>query len=204
MSFPSPDPPAPDGTELLVRRAKARDRDAIADLCVRYRERLRVALRRMLGPEYRALLLDSEDAVQDAIVGAIGSLDGFEYRGEGSFLAWVLRIAEREMLMRLRARRTQKRDGAREQRLGTEDEPAAGGASPSEFAVGAETEARIRICLERLAPREREVLQLRRYLDLAHAEIAEAMALPSEGAARALLSRAQARLAALLETEPER
>ncbi len=191
-------------SEILVRRARAHDRDAIAALYARYRERLRAALRRMLGAEYRALLLDSEDAVQDAILVALDGLDGFEYRGEGSFLAWILRIAEREVLMRVRARRTRKRDHAREQRLDDDAEPVALEPTPSELAVGHETEQRIRACLDRMATQEREVLVLRRYLDLPHDEIARSLELPSTGAARALLSRAQARLADLLEQDETR
>ena len=56
-------------------------------------------------------------------------------------------------------------------------------------------------CLERLGEREREVIILRRYLDLSADEIQVEMKLPSPGAARALLSRAQAQLAAHLDRE---
>jgi RNA polymerase sigma-70 factor (ECF subfamily) len=191
----------PTASHILVARAQRRDSAAIAILFERYRDKLRLALRRRLGDQYRRALLDSEDAVQDGILAALGSLDQFEYRGSGSFLAWVLRVAEREVLQRVRAQQAQMRDRTRQVDLAEADDPTDRHASPSEIAAAHETEARIQQCLEQLGEREREVIVLRRYLDLDADEIRVEMKLPSPGAARALLSRAQARLALLLDTQ---
>jgi DNA-directed RNA polymerase specialized sigma24 family protein len=57
---------------------------------------------------------------------------------------------------------------------------------------------RIRIALQQLPDREREIIVLKRYLELDTNEICAEMGLATEGAVRALLSRAQARLAGLL------
>ncbi|MBM3961917.1 MAG: sigma-70 family RNA polymerase sigma factor, partial [Planctomycetes bacterium] len=98
-----------DNTRNLVSRALEQDRDAIDQLFQRYRDRLRAALRKLIGPKYRALLADSEDATQDAILSALKRLHQFEYRGDGSFLAWLLKGAEYEIVRRIRAIETQKR-----------------------------------------------------------------------------------------------
>ena len=76
-----------DQTRTLVNRALEQDRAAVDQLFERYRDRLRSALRKLIGPKYRTLLADSEDATHDAILSALKRLHQFEYRGEGSFLA---------------------------------------------------------------------------------------------------------------------
>lgn len=184
---------------VLVKRAQRRDPRAISALFERYRDRLRGALRKKLGDKYRRALLDSEDAVQDGILAALGSIERFEYRESGSFLAWLLRLAETEVLQRLRSQRALMRDRDREVALDAARHEPGQDASPSEIAAGRETEAMIARCLEQLAAREREVIVLRRYLELSTDEIQEELGLPTAGAVRALLSRAQARLAVLLE-----
>lgn len=54
-------------------------------------------------------------------------------------------------------------------------------------------------CLLRMPDPERQVILLRRYLGAEFGEIQDELELPSPGAARALLSRAQTRLAQLLD-----
>lgn len=191
-------------TRTLVARAQEHDEQALAELFDLHRETLRRALRRRLGDAWRRELLDSEDAVQDGILAALRDLDRFEYGGEGSFLAWLLRVAERRVLERLRAARAQKRDAARARPLDTARDLESPEATPSEFATAHETEVRLARCLELLPEREREVIFLRRYLDLSHEDIRFELGLPSNGAARALLSRAQAKLAVLLDAESAR
>lgn len=62
---------------------------------------------------------------------------------------------------------------------------------------------RVRAALQRLPDREREVIMLRRYLELENEEICNELGLPSAGAVRALLSRAQARLSEMLTEEED-
>lgn len=190
-----------DNTKSLVSRALEQDRDAIDLLFQRYRDRLRAALRKLIGPKYRLLLADSEDATHDAILSALRRLHQFEYRGEGSFLAWLLKGAEYEIIRRIRALETKKRTAAGGL-IGIDDQVAeqvsAKEATPSQVHDETELAERIRVALQQLPDREREVIVLRRYLELDTDEICAEMGLPTEGAVRALLSRAQARLAGLL------
>jgi RNA polymerase sigma-70 factor (ECF subfamily) len=193
-----------ENTRTLVVRAQAGDRVALDTLFGRHLARLRAALRRRLGPRYRGSLLDSEDAVQDAALAALRRFPAFEYRGSGSFLAWLLKGAEFEVRHRLReqaARKPGLRDGPEAQQV---DEDAlrqapARGESPSQIAAAHELEDRVMACVEKLPPQQRDALVLRRYFGLSTDEIREEMGVGTAGAVRALLSRAQARLAGLLE-----
>ena len=195
-----------DNTRNLVSRALDQDRDAIDLLFQRYRDRLRNALRKLIGPKYRLLMADSEDATHDAILSALKRLHQFEYRGEGSFLAWLLKGAEYEIVRRIRALETKKRtaigglvglDENIEQMIPAKD------ATPSQNHDESELAERVRLALQQLPDREREIIVLRRYLELDTDEICAEMGLPTEGAVRALLSRAQARLSGLLSRTPE-
>jgi RNA polymerase sigma-70 factor (ECF subfamily) len=78
------------------------------------------------------------------------------------------------------------------------EEPAAGAATPSQVAAGHELEESIERCIASLPDKERDVIFLRRYLGLSTEEIRAELELPTEGSVRALLSRAQARLASRL------
>jgi RNA polymerase sigma-70 factor (ECF subfamily) len=195
-----------DNTRNLVSRALEQDRAAIDLLFQRYRDRLRGALRKLIGPKYRLLLADSEDATHDAILSALRRLHQFEYRGEGSFLAWLLKSAEYEIVRRIRALETRKRtatggvvslDDQLEQAVPADD------ATPSQLHDESELAERIRVALQQLPDREREIIVLRRYLELDTDEICAEMGLPTEGSVRALLSRAQARLSGLLSRTQE-
>ncbi len=187
-------------TRILVSRAQNDDREAIDRLFERYHEPLKHALRKLMGERYRHSLNDSEDALQDAVVSALKSIRRFEYRGQGSFLAWLLRCAESEILHRLRAASAQKRDMNRLRHLEESEipEPHAVDTSASQAARGKEMEQRLSECLDRLPERESSVIVLRRYLGLDMEDIRIELDLPTAGAARALLSRAQAKLAAMM------
>lgn len=188
-----------DQTRSLIVRARQQDQAAIEELFARYRDRLHHAIGRLLGPRYRASIADSEDAVHDAILASLGRLDSFDYDVSGSFLAWLLRSADFQVRMRLRALATQKRGGNQVRSLeGVGVNQAAPVDTPSEVVAGQEEEERLLACMERLAPREREIILLRRYLALDMEEICQELDLPSPGAGRALLSRAQTHLAGML------
>lgn len=76
-------------------------------------------------------------------------------------------------------------------------------ATPSQVHDETELAERIRVALQQLPDREREIIVLKRYLELDTDEICAEMGLPTEGAVRALLSRAQARLSGLLSRPQE-
>ena len=147
-----------ENTRSLVARALANDGDAVETLFQRYRERLRSALRKLVGPKYRLLLADSDDATQDAILSALRRLGQFEYRGDGSFLAWLLKGAEFEILRRVRALETRKRSGPqRDVELDTQLVRMLPGddKTPADLVAEQEMAERVRAALTRLPDRER-------------------------------------------------
>lgn len=198
--------PVDENTRSLVGRALANDPSAVDKLFRRYRERLRAALRKLIGPKYRLLQADSEDAAHDAILSALGRLHQFEYRGDGSFLAWLLKSAEFEIIRKIRMLETRKRTatgGIVQLDTNVAQVVTSRDAAPDALAQEQELAEQVRQALQKLPDREREVIVLRRYMELDTDEICQELGLPTAGAVRALLSRAQARLAMMLAPKEE-
>src|SRR5215471_13184410 len=95
----SDEPSAEPEDEALLSAARNGDSDAFGELVERHRA---ACLRRA------TLMLrnrgDAEDEVQNAFWKAFQRLD--QYRGEGSFGAWLSRIVENQCLMRIREERS--------------------------------------------------------------------------------------------------
>ena len=181
-------PEAPD-LDDLVRSAQAGDRQAFHDLVVAAQTEVR------LFAAARAPNLDlAEEAVQAGFVTAYERLH--DYQPRGTFVPWVKGIVLNRLREELRTRR----------RLGGNDlldqllvEPAAN-ASEEAIATTADEEiARLRCCLERLAPRARLMLA-RRYTDgLPVARLAQHFH-QSEAAITGLLHRIRRSLRTCIET----
>lgn len=179
-------------TKTLLDRARNDDAAAADELFRRHRARLATGLRR----KYRAGAGEPDDLVQDAVLLAFRNLSRFEYRGKGSFLAWLFSCADLEFRRAWRHAHADKRDEGRNAAPpATGWAPPDAGPSPSEAVRGAELGERLRRLIDELPEREREALVLRRFLGLDAEAIRVELELPSAGAARALLSRAQVRLA---------
>lgn len=190
-----------DRTLDLVNKARESDMEAIGALFERYREPLRLAIGKMLGPRYRLLGADSEDAAQDAILKALGRIEDFEYRGDGSFLAWLLKTAHFEVLNKIRYHERKRRSpegSAKAVGMDEAGDQAADLTAVPDRVSKHERNAMIVACLDELPEREREIIVLRRFMELEMSDICGELDLPSPSAARALLSRAQARLMGVL------
>ena len=79
-------------SELLDLAAR-RDHAAMKAIYDRYVEYLAAACARYVGDEN-----DRKDVLQEAFIKVFTSLDKFEFRGEGSFKAWMVRITVNEAL----------------------------------------------------------------------------------------------------------
>jgi len=88
-------------TEELIRAAREGDVRAWEALDKRYRVALSLFLRRKIPPKLRPRF-DTEDLLQSAFLCAFSELNRYEYRGEGSFLSWMITILSNRLTSRLR------------------------------------------------------------------------------------------------------
>ena len=159
---------------VLVERFQAGDREAFDDLYLRYFERLRRFCQRRVGDAHEA-----EELAQEAFVRALRAMPAFE--GERRFYPWMTVIASR--LCVDAHRRRDRTSPVAEIDLGSVD--------ANHDAVFAEVDARyLGMAMERLAPRHREVLQLREFEGWSYQRIAAHYDV-TMGTVEALLHRAR-------------
>src|SRR5262245_55126377 len=97
---------------VLAERAKAGDADALDSLIEMHTPALRIAIDAKLSPQWRRLF-DADDVLVEALAEAYRSFPNFEYRGTGSFLAWLKQIAMRDLTDEVRKYLTDRREGDR-------------------------------------------------------------------------------------------
>lgn len=142
----------------LCALAVAGERAAFGELVRRHSSAVRALLRRM-----GAQGSEADDVAQDAFVTAFRSIADF--RGEGTFAAWLRRIAARLWLRRLQ----------RDRRLAA---LAQAEAPVTEFAPAADGRIDLDGALKALSAPERLCVSLCYGAGLSHAEAAEALNLP--------------------------
>lgn len=144
----------------LASLAAAGDRAAFGELVRRHGSAVRGLLRRMGAPAAEA-----DDVAQDAFLTAFERIA--EFRGEGTYAAWVKKIAARIYLRRLQ----------KERRLAS---LAAEAEDDNAVAVQPDTAGRIDLDegLKALSPAERLCVSMCYGAGLSHAEAADALNLP--------------------------
>jgi RNA polymerase sigma-70 factor (ECF subfamily) len=180
----------------LVGRAKAGDAAAWNRLYGMYKDDLERRIRARMGRDLRGRV-DEADVMQTVWGEAIGSLERFEYRGQGSFLAWISAIVRHKI-----ARKAGEEGRRGRQVAGTAGLGILGAAQADEPGISTAAQDNERLELLRRALRgltdgEREVLQLSFFAGLKHREVGEQLGI-SEDAARLRVSRAEAALARAL------
>ena len=190
-----------DGSEALVRGAAQGDRPSIDGLLADNLPRLQAYVRLQAGDLVRARE-GMSDLVQSVCLELLEGLDdGFEYRGEAAFRAWLYTAASRKIADRARYWRAKKRDVAREvpQARGEGDRADellgfyGSFCTPSRVVAAKEEVERVEQAFEELPEHYRAVIMDSRILGMSHQEIAERMG-KSPGAVRVLLHRALAEL----------
>jgi len=176
-------------TSSLLARARAGDRQALDDLFGRYLPLLRRWTSGRL-PRWARDLAETQDLVQETLVQVFKRIDGFEYRGEGAFQAYL----RQAVMNRLRneIRRVDRRPVHEEVTESIED----AGVSPLEAAIGAGALEDYERALQGLPNQDREAIVARVELGLSYAELAAVLGKPSANAARMAVSRALVRLSA--------
>jgi len=163
-----------DRDRRLVLRHQQGDVEAFDELYRRYRERLVAFCARRVGDHAAA-----EELAQDAFVKALGAMPRFS--GERRFYPWMTVIAHRLCIDHHR----------RTSRVEPTAEVDAGLVEPDHDAVFASVDRdHLAGALERLAPRHREILELREGRGWSYAEIADHLDVPLT-TVEALLHRAR-------------
>jgi RNA polymerase sigma factor (sigma-70 family) len=175
MERPAPVEGRPLEDAELVRRAREGDDDAYGDLVKRYGD-------------------EAEDAAQEAFVKAYYALPRF--RIEAPFKPWLLRIVANEARNRARSGRRRERLALRSAAVSDRD----AAPSPETAALALEDREALVAALNRLEPRDREVIGYRFLLGLSEAETAAVLDV-RPGTAKSRLSRAMAKLRVVLEEE---
>jgi RNA polymerase sigma-70 factor (ECF subfamily) len=116
---------------------------------------------------------DAEDVTADIFVRVVESLDRFEYRGEGSFAAWLFRIAQNHVNDFYR---TIRRKGEPLPLHDIHNIPSEA-IAPDTSVIEQERDARLRQMIETLSPRRQEIIRLRFFAGLRNQEIAAVLGL---------------------------
>lgn len=177
-----------DSSFELIQRAQRGDRDALNRLLERYLPRLRRWARGRLPSQARDLG-DTNDVVQDALIGTFRNFSSFEQRGEGALHAYL-----RQAVLN-RIRDEVRRLGRRPTRDALDPDLPGGQLSPLEAAIGTQALNRYEKALARLGDIERQAVVARLELGYSYAEIAALVNKPTAGAARIAVSRAVSKLA---------
>ena len=146
-------------------------------------------------PGYARGTCDTSDLVQEAAIHVLKRLDKFEPRHVGAMQAY-LRIS---VINRIRDEI--RRVGRRPESVELTVEPPSDVASPLEAAIREEAYDRYRGAVDKLRPRDREMVVARVEVQWSLQEIAHGFAMPSVEAARMAVTRSLKRLIAQLQTE---
>jgi RNA polymerase sigma-70 factor (ECF subfamily) len=184
----------------LVRRAQAGDELALTSLFDGHADALRRRIRGRLSPAVRRKLSES-DVMQEACMVASRRLEEFEFRGQGSFGAWLGRIADNTALKAARqhagtAKRNVHAEVSHDMRAETAQH-AGEGQTASRLAMAAEMRERMAQALAGLSDDHRAVLELLQQRRLSFTEAGELMG-RSVNAIKKLHARALGELASKL------
>ena len=179
----------------LVRRAAEGDAAAAGEALVRHRARLRRMVDARLDRRVRGRV-DPSDVLQDGFADALARLPGYLADPKLPLFLW-LRLVVGERLAKVHRDHlgARARDAGREVSLYRGPMPAASSAalaahllgketSPTQAAVRAERLVRLQEALNALDPLDREVLSLRHFEELTHAEAARVLDVGEAAAAK--------------------
>jgi RNA polymerase sigma-70 factor (ECF subfamily) len=202
---------APDLEEQLQRLA-AGDKEALADLFARYRDRLRRMVKLRLDRRLQGRV-DASDILQEAYLDVASRASEYAANPSMPFFLWLRFLTGQRLLMVHRQHLgTKMRDAAQEVSLYRGALPQASSVSlaahllgrmtsPSLAAVRAEMQIKLQEALNSMDPLDREVLTLRHFEELSNNETAALLGIQKAAASNRYI-RALKRLKEVLATMP--
>jgi RNA polymerase sigma-70 factor (ECF subfamily) len=196
----------------MIARAVAGDSEAWHHLVTEHRERLRRMVALRLDPRLRGRV-DPSDIIQETLLEATRQLGDYQRDPPLPFYLWLRQLAGTRLAKAHRHHLgTHRRDVRREVVLPGSDVPGVSSAAlaehlasrdnrPSEAAAHAELRHQLETLLDQLDPMDREVLALRHFEQLHHAEAARVLGLTEAAASKRYL-RALERLRERLASSP--
>jgi len=210
---PAEDPLSLD-TLVLIERHREGDRRALDELFRRYAERVRRIVAVRMGAFLRSRA-DVEDVVQETLLRAFKSLEGYESREDAKLIDWMARIAENALRNLYSHEHAQKRDAGQE--VGLEG---LRGSAPGESSLGwdlvaeatsipdrvsrGEMEEVVDACLATMREEEREVILLADYAQGDWEFVARKLQRSTADAAQQFHRRARRTLSAKVERKLRR
>lgn len=191
---PNDDAPAERSVDL-IRGARSGDAAALDRLLRRYVPPLRRWAHGRL-PRWAREMLETDDLVQDAVLGTLHRVGEFEPERDGAlnvYLRKALRNRIRDEIRRVRRSPASTTAG---------DSLAADAPTPLEALVGQEALEEYERALDELRDEQREAVVARVELGLSYQEIADQLGKPSADAARMIVARALLRLARTMHHVP--
>lgn len=173
-----------DKERKIVERARKGDQVAMRQIYDCYSRYLTATCSRYLPGNS-----DLRDVIQDSFVKIFSSLDRFDYRGEGSLLAWMRRISVNEALKLIRKR---KKTDTVEYKWDLPDD-----SDEEEPDVENVPQAVIQEMIKALPTGYRTVFNLYVFEEKSHKEISESLGI-TEGTSASQLHRAKALLARMI------
>jgi RNA polymerase sigma-70 factor, ECF subfamily len=181
-------PPAGGSTGDLVRDAIAGQREAMDALYARAAPRVLAYVRMRMGPSLRSRL-DSRDILQATLMKSFQRFGEFRGSGAPALMAWLNRIAEREILDRADYHQRARRSSLREEPLSGDDVLEARVTSVLSRLIRDERAEKLEAAMDDLSDAHREIILLRKFQELPFRDIAARLG-KSEDACRMLLARA--------------
>lgn len=195
------EPKKPDLTTtlVLVRQAKAGEKEALGKLFTRYYPRVRKIVRLRLGKHLLGVL-DETDILQDTFIAALKAFKNFEIRNEASVINWLSRIAERKIREAAKHHSAQKRNHGHEVSIDQADSQDGALQVPDQrsspgSSISRREEAEIvEECIAELPEKYREIIILRDYIEYGWEDVAKEHGRPSVDAARMMHAKAMVEL----------
>jgi len=187
----------PDTTDVVRAALAGRTTHPASDqaldrLYERCTPRLLSYIRLKLGRGLRERL-ESRDILQAALLKSFQHLDEFRGSDGQSLMAWLARIADREIVDRADHHHRQRRDAGRESPIDDHPELTARVRSVLSQVILDERAGELEAALDSLSDAHRQIILLRKFEDLSFREIAQRLG-KSEDACRMLLARAMTTL----------
>ena len=199
-------------TARQLDRARSGDRSAVGVLLEGHRVRLERMVRFRLDRRLRGRV-DEADVVQDTFIEAARRIESYLEQPTISFFLWLRYLATKRLQALWREHLgVRKRDARREVSIvdggyseATSDALAAQLigklTTPSQAAMREEMKTRLTEALESMNPGDREIIALRHFEELAHAEAAQVLGIDESAASKRYL-RAIKRLKGILDRIP--